>query len=370
MGTHPARGWEVSAVSSRRAAVMSVVPDETVAWLTTVDNPAVSVLTRRTLLGEGDSPKMRDLWGRRNDYAPVRAILDAQREDGSWLPPERDYKKYEGSLWQVIFLGEMWANEEDERVGRAIEYALSRQLDNGAWSPNGKASAAGPCLTANVGRALARMGLAGDERIVRALAYLTDLHRELGFLGCRDMADFALNGYCHMLAPKILLFLAEVPGDAWPRGARGLRDACVRALRDKQVFRSLPREFKEFQAAVWSRPRSEMAEAREHFLAEHEPLHYDAKSGWLRFGFPLSYNSDALEALAALMGAGEGRRPEYEPAIAAVEGAADDQMRWKMRNSFNGKMLADVEAKGQPSKWLTLRALQVLEYFGSSATAP
>ena len=40
-------------------------------------------------------------------------------------------------------------------------------------------------------------------------------------------------------------------------------------------------------------------------------------------------------------------------------------MRWKLRNSFNGKMLADVENEGRSrSKWLTLRALQVLDWAG------
>ncbi len=55
-------------------------------------------------------------------------------------------------------------------------------------------------------------------------------------------------------------------------------------------------------------------------------------------------------------------RPEYEPALDLVRKTADKQMRWTLRNTFNGKMLADVETKGQPSKWLTLRALQVLEW--------
>lgn len=39
-------------------------------------------------------------------------------------------------------------------------------------------------------------------------------------------------------------------------------------------------------------------------------------------------------------------------------------MRWTLRNTFNGRMIADVETKGEPSKWLTLRALQVIEAFG------
>ena len=70
------------------------------------------------------------------------------------------------------------------------------------------------------------------------------------------------------------------------------------------------------------------------------------------------------EALASLMAVGEKRRAEYEPAIEVVRSAADPQMRWTMRTSFNGKMIGDVEKKGRPSKWLTLRALQVLEWFG------
>jgi hypothetical protein len=114
---------------------------------------------------------------------------------------------------------------------------------------------------------------------------------------------------------------------------------------------------------VWSVPASERRATRDAFLAEHAPLHHVDKPGWLRFGFPLSYNSDALEALLALAAVGETRRPEYEAAISSVEAAADGHTRWKLRNSLNGKMIADVEAKGQPSKWLTYRALKALAAF-------
>lgn len=353
----------MTARRERGAEAEARIPAATLEWLLGEDDPAVAVLTRRTLLGEPDAPETDALWARRNEYEPVRTILDAMREDGSWLPPERDYKKYEGSLWQIVLLGELWADPADERVGRASAYAFSRQLPGGAWSANGKPAGAAPCLTANVGRGLARMGFERDERVAAALGWCANLYREQGHLGCRDMHEFALNGYCHMLAPKLLLFLAEIPPEARPDGTGELAEECVRVLRDKEVFRSLPAEFKEFQAEVWTRPRGQMAEARERFIAEHAPLHYGDKPGWLRFGFPLSYNSDALEALLALAAVGEVLRPEYEPALEAVENAADASMRWTLRNTFNGKMLADVEKKGEPSKWLTLRALQVLARF-------
>jgi hypothetical protein len=343
--------------------VLDSVAPATLDWLRETDNPAVAVLTRRTLLGEPESPEIAALWARRNEYPPVAAILDAMREDGSWDVPERDYQKYGGSLWQIVFLGELWAGGDDERVRRGADYAFSRQKSDGGWSANPKASYDMPCLTANVGRGLARLGFERDERIVRALGSIAESYLRLGYLGCSDMQPMSLNGYCHMLAPKALLFLGEVPRDLWPEGAVDLRDACVEALRDKQVFRSLPAEFKEFQEQVWPASTARRPAVREAFFAAHPVLRYGDKPGWLRFGFPLSYNSDALEALLALAAVDEEARPEYEPAIDVVLAAADAQMRWTMRNSFNGKMIADVEAKSAPSKWLTLRALQVLAHF-------
>jgi hypothetical protein len=327
--------------------IVSTVPPATLAWLLEPENPAVAVLTRRALLDEHDSPETVDLWAHRKDYEPVRRILGAIRDDGSWDVPSRDYQKYGGSLWQIIFLGELYASGECHRVQRGAAYAFSRQLPDGSWSASSMRPAGCiPCLTANVGRGLARLGFEG----------IVDCDQSRGW-------SLQLNGYCHMLTPKLLLLLSEVPQDLWPDGAQGLRDECVAKLREKEVFRCLPAEAREFTDAVWSLPSSERSAFRDRFVAEHPDLHYGDKPGWLRFGFPLSYNSDALEALLALATVGEARRPKYEPAIALVRAAADPQMRWTMRNSLNGKMIADIEAKGAPSKWLTLRALRALSHF-------
>jgi len=351
------------------------VPAETLAWLQEPDNPPVAVLARRTLLGLADDAATADLWEHRNRYAPIAAILDAMRDDGSWDVPSRDYQKYRGSLWQIVFLGELYANG-DEHALRGAAYAFSRQLDDGSWSCNGRPNESIPCLTANVGRGLARLGFERDERVVAALGYCVTCFQAFGCLDCGSISSdpghlkregarsYTLNGYCHMLAPKLLLFLGAVPRDLWPDGAEGLRDECVARLRDKEVFRCLPTEAGEFFNVVWSAPAKERDGLRAKYLADHPELHYKDKPGWLRFGFPLSYNSDALEALLALAGVDEERRPEYEAALAVVAGAADGQMRWLMRNTHNGKMYADVEKKGAPSKWVTLRALQVLRHFG------
>ncbi len=349
------------------ASILDRVPRQTIDWLTDRQNPAVTVLTRTHLLGETPSDELDSLWDQRNEYGPVAEILDLMRPDGSWAPPGRDYRKYGGSLWQIHLLGELYANGDDERVQQTAEYAFSRQLPDGSWScMNMKPAGSITCLTANVGRALARMGWAEDERVHAAMAYCVDIYKQLGIVDCREGRLYQLNGYCHMLTPKVLLFLGEVPQALWPDGAAELRDACVTALRDKEVFRCLPVESREFQDAIWSMTAAERHGFRERFLAEHDELHYREKPGWLRFGFPLSYNSDALESLLALAGVGEARRPEYEPAIELVLKAADAEMRWTLRTTLNGKMLADVEEKARPSRWLTWRALRVLQAFGAA----
>ena len=341
-------------------------PDSTIAWLTDGENPAVTVLTRRQMLGEPPSAELDALWARRNEYAPVARILELMRPDGTWATPSRDYQKYGGSLWQIHFLGELYANGDDGRVQAAAAYAFSRQLADGSWSCNGRPAASIPCLTANVGRALARLGFARDERVIAALGYCVGLYRRIGSVNCAQGAGSQLNGYCHMLAPKELLFLAEVPRDLWPDGAAELRDACIAALRGKRVYQSLPSDSRAFQDAYWSAPAGERDGIRERFLSERGPFTYGPKPGWLRFGYPLSYNSDALEALWALALHDEPSRPEYTDALEVVRSAADAEGRWRLKTTFNGKMLADVERKGEPSRWLTWRALSVLGHFGDA----
>ncbi len=52
--------------------------------------------------------------------------------------------------------------------------------------------------------------------------------------------------------------------------------------------------------------------------------------------------------------------PRLTPALDKVRSKQDAEGRWRMETSFNGKMWVDIEEKGQPSKWVTLRALRVL----------
>ncbi|MFQ6059178.1 MAG: hypothetical protein ACE5MB_09915 [Anaerolineae bacterium] len=70
---------------------------------------------------------------------------------------------------------------------------------------------------------------------------------------------------------------------------------------------------------------------------------------------------DVLLNLEALVEAGYGGDPRLDEAIQLVLSKQDDHGRWKMEYSYEGKMWADVEKKGKPSKWVTLRALRVIK---------
>jgi hypothetical protein len=47
----------------------------------------------------------------------------------------------------------------------------------------------------------------------------------------------------------------------------------------------------------------------------------------------------------------------------AIKDKMTSDGKWIMENSLNGKMLADVEEKGKPSKWLTYFGYYVLDHF-------
>ena len=65
-----------------------------------------------------------------------------------------------------------------------------------------------------------------------------------------------------------------------------------------------------------------------------------------------------LEVLAAL---GQAQDPRLANALELVISKQDEQGRWMLEYSYNGKTWMDIEKKGQPSKWVTLRALRVLK---------
>jgi len=93
------------------------------------------------------------------------------------------------------------------------------------------------------------------------------------------------------------------------------------------------------------------------------PMGYSSKPSrsWFRFGYPIGYVTDVLQNLEVLTALGFGRDRRLKPAIELLLDKQDANGRWKMEYTYNGKTWVDIEQKGHPSKWVTLRALRVLK---------
>ena len=89
---------------------------------------------------------------------------------------------------------------------------------------------------------------------------------------------------------------------------------------------------------------------------------------WLQFSFPTWYHYDVLRALEYLRDAGVKPDERAAEAIGVVEGNRDPDGRWPLQNVHEGDAHFDMEAgEGQPSRWNTLRALRVLDWFAQGS---
>ena len=86
---------------------------------------------------------------------------------------------------------------------------------------------------------------------------------------------------------------------------------------------------------------------------------------WLQFSFPTWYFYDVLRGLEHLRGAEVKLDERVAEAIAVVEGNRDPDGRWPLQNAHEGEAHVEMDdGEGKPSRWNTLRAMRVLEWFG------
>ena len=318
-------------------------------WLLEPDNPSVRYFALLELLGknlaDAEVAQARDAI---MQYGTAADILALQEAGGFWGIPGNFYtQKYTGTTWQLLILAELGADPTDGRIKKASEFIFKHSQDpasggfsytQSAKTGTGIPSGVVPCLTGNMVWSLIKLGYLEDERIQKAIAWISRYQR------CDDgvadyPADWPYDRYrmcwgthsCHMGVVKALKALAAIPP----------------ALRNQSV-------------------KNKIAELVEYLLKHHlyrksHDLNAVARPGWLKLGFPLMYQSDILEILEILTDL-DVHDQRMESALDILRSKRKADGRWKLENTFNGKMLVNIEAKGQPSKWITLKALKVLSH--------
>jgi len=321
-------------------------------WLLEEDNPSVRYFTLADILGKSeDDPDVEEAKEAIMEKGVVPRILARQESGGYWEARENFYvkSKYKGTVWQLIVLAELGADGGDARVRKACEFILENSQDREScgFSYRGTQCAGGshddvlPCLTGNMVCSLIRFGYLDDPRVQRGIDWIVTYQR------FDDGISEAPGGWpyekrercwgkhtCHMGVVKGLKALAEVPVS---RRSRGVASA--------------------------------IEEAAEYLLKHHihkrsHDLQRVSKAEWVQFGFPLMWNTDVLEILGILTRLGY-RDERMQEAVDLVASKQDDEGRWRLESTYNGRFQVNIERKGEPSKWVTLNALRVLKRYYS-----
>jgi hypothetical protein len=99
-----------------------------------------------------------------------------------------------------------------------------------------------------------------------------------------------------------------------------------------------------------------------------EVIERDRKSGvaWTRFAFPTWRHYDVLRGLDYLRRAGVVPDERVAEAIDLVASKRDADGRWPLEIQYPGRMPLEIDAgEGRPSRWNTLRALRVLNWYST-----
>jgi hypothetical protein len=84
---------------------------------------------------------------------------------------------------------------------------------------------------------------------------------------------------------------------------------------------------------------------------------------WLKFSFPTWWHYDVLRGLDYLRAAGHVPDERTAEAIEVVERNRDPDGRWPLQIDHKGESYVRLDdGEGQPSRWITLRAMRVLDW--------
>lgn len=302
-------------------------------WLLELGNPEIRYFALKWLLGRSEEePEVREARSLIPASPVVQAILAQQNQDGWWIDPTAGYNPlYKSTIWQVVFLAKMGLDADHEQMRRGVEHVFRlMQAEDGSFRSISRVYKGNMlCLEGMVCRALHGAGYGRDSRLQHAFSYLVSLI---------DKTDFCCpydgNLPCAWGAVKTLGALAQIPiAQRSPEIARAV-ERCAGFLLGHNL------------------------------VADDFPCKRGESSHWFKFGFPRAFQSDILEAALALLEAGYAADPRLGTAVEYVASKRDARWRWKMEESLNGRMLVDIEARGKPSKWITLRALRLLAGVG------
>ena len=327
-------------------------PANVIDWLLEPEDPGVRYLTLRDLV-KADAKKLAPAKKAAHEVGPIAVVLKNMHPEGYWQVPGPCYNpKYTGTVWSMTLLGQLGASiDMDRRLGTACVYLLDHSLTKyGAFTASGTPSGFLDCLQGNLCCSLLATGCT-DPRLDKAIEWMarsvtgegiapfTDKKSKIRYYAAKNGPVFACSGTmgepCAWGAVDVMLAFGRLPADK----------------RTPLVGRAIKKGVD--------------------FLFSKDPATADYPLGfgssgqpsrnWWKFGFPNFYVADILQIAEALASLGYGKDPRLANALEIIRNKQDSQGRWSLEYDYKGKTWVDFGPKKQPNKWVTLRALRVLD---------
>jgi hypothetical protein len=268
-------------------------------------------------------------------------LLALQGKDGQWAggacfpSPDQD-DETEGQPWistlpTLQLLYDFGIDPHSDRVRRAV--ALVR--DNCRWEHAGQAFFAGevePCIN---GRTVT-LGIYFGQDVEGIVARLLREQLEDGGWNCEAENGSVRSSFATTInvLEGLLAYERATGGSSHSIAARRQGDEY---LLERKLFRR--------------KSTSEVVDPQ-----------------WLRFSFPIRWHYDVLRALDYFRSAGHEPDSRMDEAMDLLRSRRQPDGVWLLENTHPGKVLFPLEdGDGRPSRWNTLRALRVLNWYEKSA---
>ena len=287
-------------------------------WLLERENPSARYLTLRHLLdsGERDS-QVAEARAAIPTWPPVQEILSLMDPLDFWGRAEKPfYGGAVGTHATLSLLAELGMRRTPQIEAACENLFEHGQHKNGGFTYDGTPGCIFLCYTGKAISTLIHFGYRDDPRLERALEYLVARSATPGGLTC----PYADGEECQWGITKALGAFTALPAanDDQTRAIKTLADAVL----------------------------------------DHKFDLGGRDSRWLNFGFPLDYQSDLVELGDILTRLDYGTDPRLKRLLEIVLAAQTSDGRWLKQY---GTRVFQVEKKGQPSKWVTIRALRAFK---------
>ena len=294
---------------------------DAIPWLLERENPSARYLTLRHLLDSGE-PDSQVVEARSAipAWPPVREILALMDPVNFWGQADRPFFGGAVGTHAILYLLAELGVPLTPRLEAACENIFEHgQHESGGFTYDGTPERLWLCYTGNAIRTLLHFGYRCDPRLERAFEYLVARTTAPGGLAC----PYAYDRTCQWGITKALAAFAELPAaDRTPDRMRAVQSLAGAVL-------------------------------------DHEFAFDGRDAQWLRFGFPLNYQSDLVELCDVLARLGYGIYPRLRQLLNILLTNQTTDGRWVKQH---GTHALQVEQPGEPSKWITMRALRALKH--------